>query len=124
MDIFTKIAERRLEEAMREGAFENLSGAGKPLTFEDEAFVPEDLRLAYRVLKNAGFTPPEIELKKEILNLKELISTIDDDRERLRKLRELDFKIARLGMMLNRPLHQEEYENRLYEKVLEKKIER
>ena len=118
LDILTKIAERKIEEAMGEGAFENLAGAGKPLSFEDDSFVPEDLKLAFRVLKNAGFAPPEVELKKEIMNLRDLINSIDDDKLRLKKLRELDFKLAKLGILLNRPPYLEEYEDRLWEKFL------
>ena len=53
MDIFAAISERRIQEAIREGLFDNLEGRGKPLVFEDETWIPEDLRMAYRVLKNA-----------------------------------------------------------------------
>ncbi|MDA8388107.1 MAG: DUF1992 domain-containing protein [Nitrospiraceae bacterium] len=118
LDIFEKIAERKIEEAMREGVFENLAGAGKPLLFEDESFVPEDLRLAYRVLKNAGFSPPEVQLKKEILSLRDLINSLDDDEKRLKRLRELNFKLAKLGILLNRPVYLEEYEDRICERFL------
>ncbi|MDA8175333.1 MAG: DUF1992 domain-containing protein [Nitrospiraceae bacterium] len=118
MDILQAIAERKIEEAARNGAFTGLPGAGKPVKFEDESFVPEDLRLAYRVLKNAGFVPPELELKKEIFNLSALLKSLDSESERIKKMRELDLKLAKLGVMLKRPVHLEEYENRLYEKFL------
>ncbi len=118
LEIFEKIALRKIEEAMNEGAFENLAGAGKPLIFEDESFIPEDLRLAYRVLKNAGFSPPELELKKEIVSMRDLINSIDDDEKRLKKLRELNFKLTRLSILLNRSLYLEEYESRISEKFL------
>ena len=119
MEIFAKIAEERIRKAMEEGDFDNLSGAGRPLIFEDESWIPEDLRLAYRVLRNAGCVPPEIEERKEVLNLRGLIGTIDDDRERLRKLRELNFRLMKLSMMKKRPLNLEdfpEYEQKLYER--------
>ncbi|MDA8156925.1 MAG: DUF1992 domain-containing protein [Actinomycetota bacterium] len=118
MDILQTIAERKIEEAARNGAFTGLPGAGKPIKFEDESLVPEDLRLACRVLKNAGFVPPEIELKKEIFNLSCLLKSLDSKSERIKKLRELDLKLAKLGVMLNRPVHLEEYESRFYEKFL------
>jgi hypothetical protein len=104
---------------MEEGVFDNLKGAGRPLRFEDETWVPEDLRLTYRVLKNAGCIPPELEKWKEIMNLKDMINTIDDDRERLRKLRELNFRIMEVNMIRKRPLYLEdfpEYEERIFEK--------
>lgn len=119
MNVFDKIAERRIKEAMAEGAFENLRGAGMPLIFEDETWIPEDLRLAYRVLRNAGFIPPELELRNEIINLRELINTIDDDKERPKKLRELNYRILKLNMLRERPLNLDafpEYETKITEK--------
>jgi hypothetical protein len=121
MDIFRRIAERKICEAMEEGLFENLPGKGKPLDFEDETWLPEDLRVAYRVLKNAGHIPREIELRKEIINLKGLIDTMDDNKERLKKVRELNFKIMNLNMMRKRPLNLEgfpEYENKIMQKMI------
>lgn len=117
MDAITRIAEERIARAMEEGLFDGLSNAGKPLDLGDDTWVPRDLRLAYRVLRNAGFLPPELELKKEILALKSLIETIDDDKERLRRLRELNFKLMKLGTILKRPVYLEEYEDRLMEKL-------
>lgn len=103
---------------MREGLFRDLPGSGNPISFEDETFVPEDLRLAYRVLRNAGFAPPELELKKEIVNLKELINTIDDDKERIRKIRELNMKLMRLSILLNRPANLDAYEDQIINKFI------
>jgi hypothetical protein len=117
VEIFAKIAERRIREAQEEGAFDGLPGAGRPLVFEDEAWVPEDLRLAYRVLKNAGCVPPELEIRQEIINLRGLMETIDDDRERLRRLRELNFKLLSFNMKRKRPLSIEDfpvYEDKLF----------
>jgi hypothetical protein len=119
MDIFAKIAERRIVEAMENGEFDNLEGMGKPITFEDDPYIPEDLRMAYRILKNAGCIPPELELRNEIINLSALINTIDDDKERLKKLRELNFKIMRLNIMRKRPFNLEDfpqYEGKIIDK--------
>jgi hypothetical protein len=55
------LAERKIEEALARGEFERLPGAGRPLDLADDALVPEDLRLAYRILKNAGYAPREVE---------------------------------------------------------------
>ena len=123
MDIITKIAEQRIREAMERGEFDTLQGAGKPIAFEDETWVPEDLRLAYRILKNHGFIPPELELRNEIITTKALMDTIDDDRERIKKLRELNFKIMKLNMLRKKPLQLEdfpEYEQKIYERGLSK----
>ncbi len=62
---FDAIVEAKIAEAQRDGAFDGLPGAGKPLALDDDRLVPEDLRMAYRILKNAGFVPPEVEERKE-----------------------------------------------------------
>ena len=54
------IAERKIAAAIANGELDNLPGAGQPLDLDDDALVPEDLRLAYRILKNAGIAPPEV----------------------------------------------------------------
>lgn len=121
MDIFQKIAEERIREAMEQGLFDDLPNKGKPLKFEDESWIPEDLRLAYKILKNAGCIPPEIELRKEIIDLKDLLKTIDDDEERIRKIRELNFKLLKFNIGRKRPLYLEdfpEYEDKIIKKFI------
>jgi hypothetical protein len=66
------LAEKKLLEAVSRGEFDDLPGAGRPLDLDDDALVPEDLRLAYRMLKNAGFVPPEVEALNEIAALERL----------------------------------------------------
>ena len=107
MDFFLRIVEEKIREAMEKGEFDDLPGKGRPLAFDDDA-VPEDKRLAYKVLKNAGCIPPELELKKEILRLRELISAIDDGVDKAEKLRELDYKLMRFGIMMKRPFNLDE----------------
>ncbi len=122
MDIFTKIAERKIQEAIENGTFDNLTGSGKPLFFKDETWIPEDLRMAYKVLKNAGCIPPELELRNEIVVLKDLIDTLDDDKERLKRIRELSFKLMKLEMIRKKPLNLEDfpdYEQKLHEKLID-----
>lgn len=121
MDIFSKIADRKIAEAIKNGEFDSLSGKGKCLELEDEAWVPEDLRITYRLLKNAGYVPPEIELRNEIINLKNLMDTLDDDKERLKKMRELNYKIMKINLSRKKPLVLEDfpqYEERVVEKII------
>jgi hypothetical protein len=66
------LAEQKLAEAVSRGELAGLPGEGKPLDLDDDALVPEDLRLAYRILKNAGFVPPEVETLNEIAELERL----------------------------------------------------
>lgn len=120
MDIFLKMAEQRIREAAENGEFDNLEGMGRPLQFEDETWIPEDLRAGYRILKNSGCIPPELELRKEVLSLRDLIDTIDEDRERLRRIRELNFKLLKLNELRKKPFCLDkfpEYEEKLYRKA-------
>jgi hypothetical protein len=121
MDIFQKIAEEKIIEAMEQGLFENLPNKGKPLKFEDYSLVPEDLRMAYKILKNAGCIPPEIEIRKEIITLKELLQTIDDEEERIRRIRELNFKLLKYNIGRNKPFYLgdfPEYEDKIIQKFV------
>ena len=84
------IAERRIAEALERGELANLPGAGRPLALDDDALVPEDLRAAYRILKNAGYVPPEVEAFTEIAQLESLIHREGgDSAERARAARKL-----------------------------------
>ncbi len=86
---FEKIVEERIEKARRNGAFNNLAGSGKPIIHEDDTGVPEDLRLAYKMLKNAGFVPPELETSCEIKRTEDLLKQQDDTVERYRLMKKL-----------------------------------
>ena len=84
------IAEKRIAEAIAKGELENLPGAGRPLELDDDSLVPEELRLAYRILKNAGFVPPEVETLNEISALERLVTK---DAKAVRKLALLKARI-------------------------------
>lgn len=110
MDILATIAERKITEAMARGALENLAGAGKPLAMdEDLSGVPVEMRMAYKVLKNAGFVPPEVELRKEIVSLREMLGQLEDDEPRRNLRRQLEYKLFKLNMTRKRPLDLEEF---------------
>ncbi len=121
MDIIAAIAEEKIKRAIERGELKNLRGAGKPFEFEDDTWVPNELRLAYKMLKNAGCIPPELELRKEISSLRELIETVDDDREKTRMLRRLNFLIMKLETELERSSRFRalpRYEEKLYRRFL------
>ena len=93
------IIERKIKEAQEKGEFDNLPGKGEPLKLEDDSGVPEDLRMAYKILKNADCLPPEIELKKEIRQMEDMLAGIPDEKERYRLMKKINMKITRLNMM-------------------------
>lgn len=97
--VIRNIAEEKIAEAIREGAFDNLPGFGKPLELEDDSRVPEDLRAAYRLLKNAGMLPEEMQLRKELVTLERLIAACRDEGERNRLKAEWSAKHLRYRML-------------------------
>lgn len=94
---FETIVEERIRKAQEKGAFKNLQGAGRPLHLADDQHIPEDLRLAYKILKNADCVPPEIELKKEILRTEELLANLPETAERYKVIKKLNFLIMKLN---------------------------
>lgn len=94
---FNKIVEERIRKAQKKGEFENLEGAGKPLTLEEDQAVAEELRLAYKILKNADCLPPEIELKKQIQQTEELLAGMTETAEKYRTIKKLNFLIMKLN---------------------------
>lgn len=105
---------------MARGEFDNLPGRGKPLVQEDLSGVPEELRMAYKVLKNAGCVPPEVELTNEVASLREMILDMEENEERMKKVRELNFKLMKLEMTRKRPLSLDllpEYQEKLLDKL-------
>jgi hypothetical protein len=99
---FRRLADRRIEDAMKEGKFDNLPGAGKPLDLEP---IPaeENARLtwwALRILKNNDFTPEEIRWRKAIDHLKSRLVTVTEEAEVVRlvaQANELVWKVNTLG---------------------------
>jgi len=98
---FEKIVEDRIKQAQKKGAFEHLPGLGQPLSLGNDHFVSEELRLAYKILKNADFLPPEIELKREIRVTEDLLSGMTETAEKYRTLKKLNYLIMKLNSMRN-----------------------
>lgn len=97
MLVLDAIAEQRIAEAIAKGDFDGLPGAGQPLELEEDLLVPEELRMAYRILKNAGFVPPEVHALKEIYELERLIESLDEGEPRSLAQRKLHFLAMQLG---------------------------
>ncbi len=119
MICFQRIAEKRIEKAIRNGVFDDLPGAGKPLELEDDSHVPEDLRIAYKILKNANFVPPEVSLRKEIAKAEDLLAGMEDTKAKYRQLKKMNFLIMKLNIIRQTPAGLEKdqfYEQKLVER--------
>ena len=66
MGRWESLVEKKIREAMAEGEFDDLPGKGKPVDLSENPFEDPELRLAHRLLRNAGFAPAFIEERKEI----------------------------------------------------------
>lgn len=95
-------AERHITDAQRKGEFDNLPGQGEPLVLDDDSAVPEALRSGYRLLKNAGCLPPELEQRKQTVELVDLLKGIRREDERYqelsRRLALMELKLQQAGL--------------------------
>lgn len=87
---------------MANGEFDNLPGKGKPLDLDAYFATPEDVRIAYSILKGAGFIPEEAQLLKEIESLKDTLETCpgEDEKNKVKKL--IDEKTLKLNLLVER----------------------
>lgn len=68
-----------LRDAQRSGELQSAASWGKPLDLADGyAQTPEELRMAFKALKDAGFVPPEVETMKQIAALREVMAAEHD----------------------------------------------
>ena len=95
MNILEELAERAIQEAQKRGEFEGLSGQGQPLPEESDPFMPETLRMAYKMLKNAGYVPEEIQAQREIRSLIECLEQETDESRKMRQIQKVQLFIAK-----------------------------
>ena len=92
------LVDQRIEAAIAAGAFDDLPGEGAPLQLDDDRLVPEEIRVAYRMLKNAGFVPAELATRAEIAGVEALLRHATDDAQRSRAVARLALLEAKLEM--------------------------
>ena len=114
------IAERRIDEALREGTLDVASWRNRPLPMTNDHLVPDELRMAHKILKNAGYLPPEIETKKEIQQIEDLLADCEDEYTRVRQLKKLNYLVMKLNAMKGEAVNierQDEYYRRVVERI-------
>ncbi len=114
-------AERHILDAQKKGEFDNLPGSGEPLVLDDDSHVPVELRAGYRLLKNSGCLPPELEYRKEAIALVDLLNGVQDNhpqyQELNRRLSLLELKLRQAG--LSTDFLRGEYATKLLQKLNE-----
>lgn len=96
---FERIVEALIKEAQERGEFDNLPGKGKPIDLTTYFEAPEEVRLAQSVLKNAGITSPEVQLLKEIAELRQVLAALVDEKKKAEiqkriQEKQIEFRLA------------------------------
>ena len=120
LSVIQTIAERKIQQAMAEGSLPDLSHwKNKPLPPDDMAHVPEDLRMAYRLLKNGGYVPEEVALQQEITRLEQLLAGCTDEREKVQQLKRICCLKTKLECRMGRAIELGE-DGPYYERVVDR----
>ena len=118
-NIIQLIAEQRIEEAQSKGLFDDLPGKGRPLELEDDSNIPEELRMVYKILHNAGCLPPEIQERKEINRLVDLLEQCEDEQKRVAEMQKLRIMIERSRARFRHDIRIEQ-DNPYYDQILDR----
>lgn len=94
--------EEQIRRAMAEGQFDNLPGKGKPIDLTEWQRTPPTLRMSYGILKNAGITPPEINIKQDIATMKAQIKAETDADEKRRLINRLNALMVNYAVKMDR----------------------
>ena len=122
MDFFQILSEDRIKKAYQDGEFDALPGFGKPMQFEDLSGIPEELRMAYKIMKNAGYTEEEGRLRQEMMGIEDLLKKCDEN-ERENLQRKLNEKLLRFNqLMAKRGVKTNSFFFKNYELKVQRKI--
>ncbi|MCB1777652.1 MAG: DUF1992 domain-containing protein [Candidatus Competibacteraceae bacterium] len=119
MHLIDQIAETRIQEAIDCGELRGLPGEGQPLHLEDDSTIPEELRVAYRLLKNAGFLPPELQLLRDVREAEHLLQQLPES-DRSRAHARLELLQLRLATHRRQPMNlllEDQYRQSLLERL-------
>lgn len=124
MDPIAFIAEQKILKAMEERDLNSPRWKNKALPLKDDHLVPEDLKIAYKILKNSGYLPPEVEERKEIRRIEDLIASTEDEHERLKQMKKLNvllLKVEEKRAFRSNIASQDDYYRKVVEKISVKK---
>jgi len=97
-----KIVEEMIKKAQARGEFDNLPGKGKPIDLTEYFEMPEDVRVAQTMLKNAGMTSREVDLLKEIAGLRQILARVVNENKKQEIQKQIQEKQIEFSLMLER----------------------
>jgi len=103
---FDKLVEEMIKKAQERGEFDNLPGKGKPIDLTEYFEMPEDVRVAQSVLKNAGMKSREVDLLKEIAELKQALAKVVKEKKRQEIQKQIQEKQVEFSLMMERQRRQ------------------
>jgi DnaJ-like protein len=96
MGLLDQLVEERIRAAVARGEMQGLPGEGRPLNLDEDRLVPAELRMAYRILRNAGAVPPEVLALREANELAAAVAQDLDEARRRAALRRLETLLQKL----------------------------
>ena len=103
---FDRIVEAIIKDAMERGEFENLPGKGKPIDLTAYFDTPEEIRMAHSILKNAGMAPREVDLLKELAELKQILAALLDEKKKQEIQGQIEKKQVEFSLMIEQQRRQ------------------
>lgn len=97
-----KFIDDQISKAIEAGEFDDLPGKGKPLDLRAYFETPEDLRMAYSILKSNNFVPEEVELLREINALKKSLAASSDEEQKQELNKEITEKTYIFNMLIEK----------------------
>ena len=97
-----KFIDEQIKRAIAAGEFDNLPGKGKPIDLSAYFETPEDLRMAYSILKSNNFVPEEVEMLREIEALKKRLEASDDEEQKVTLKKEITEKSYTFNMLIEK----------------------
>lgn len=97
-----KFVGERIREAMARGEFDNLPGQGRPVDLTEYFQLPEDLRVAYTLLRQHNIVPEEVRLLRDLGELRARREACADPDQRAELARAINHKQMALNVLLER----------------------
>lgn len=91
-----------IKKAQERGEFDNLPGKGKPIDLTEYFEMPEDTRVAQSMLKNAGMKSREVDLLKEIAELRQALAKVVNEKKKHEVQKQIQEKQIEFSLMMER----------------------